>query len=343
MTADPALGTINEPLIPPRRVLALIIVNYRTPDLTIDCLQSLEPEIAAQRDARVFVVENGSGDGSAAKLRERIERAGWQSWCSLETSDVNRGFSGGNNFGIEAAIRDGGARYFLLLNSDTIVKPGCLARCIRIMDSDPGIGALSCRVLNADESMQNVCRRFPTPLRCFVAALSLPWRFPSWFSWADCEDLGWDRDNLARDVDWIGGAFMMLRADWIARHGALDDRFFFYGEDVEICHRVWQTGLRCHYDPSASIIHLGGASSDPGRMAAGARSFHVWRGRYLIQQFCYGRLARLLVQLIDVLTLLRRIAWGRITGRMNAPEHAASVQTLRFLLQNWGKWSRRGA
>jgi N-acetylglucosaminyl-diphospho-decaprenol L-rhamnosyltransferase len=323
-------------------LLAIIVINFRTPDLTIDCLRSLEPEIAAQPGVRVFVVENGSGDDSLKKIGAGIGSAGWHSWCTLVSSGENRGFSGGNNFGIEAAVRSGSAKYYLLLNSDTIVKSGCLARCIRIMDSDPRIGALSCRVINADGSIQNVCRKFPTPLRCLVAALLLPWRFPAWFSWADCEDLGWDRNTLARDVEWIGGAFMMLRGAWVARYNALDDRFFFYGEDVELCHRVWRTGFRCHYDPGSTIIHLGGGSSDPSRMAMGARSFHQWRGRYLIQDICYGKLARFFLQAIDLLTVARRVAWARIAGHANTTEYAAMHDVVRLLVSNWSTWSKRG-
>jgi N-acetylglucosaminyl-diphospho-decaprenol L-rhamnosyltransferase len=327
----------------PEVLLAVIIVNFRTPDLTIDCLRSVAAEIADQSGVRVFVVENGSGDDSFKKIGDSIGRAGWQSWCTLELSDKNLGFSGGNNLGIASAYRAGGAKYFLLLNSDTIVQPGCFARCIEILDADPGIGALSCCLINADGSIQNVCRKFPTPLRCFVAQSSLPWRFPAWFSWADCEDMGWDRNTIARDVEWIGGAFMMLRGDWIERHNALDDRFFFYGEDVELCHRMWRTGFRCHYDPGSTVIHLGGGSSDPSRMAMGARSFHQWRGRYLIQEICYGKSARIFLQAIDLLTVVRRVAWARIAGRANTTEYAAMHEVARLLMRNWSTWSKREA
>ncbi len=333
-------STIAREVGSPEALLAIIIVNFRTPKLTIDCLRSVAPEVAAQLGVRVFVVENGSGDDSVKKIADSIEGAGWQSWCTLESSDKNRGFSGGNNFGIAAALRAGGAKYFLLLNSDTVVQPGCLARCVQILDADPGIGALSCRLINADGSIQNVCRKFPTPLRCFIAQLSLPWRFPAWFSWADCEDLGWDRNTLARDVEWIGGAFMMLRGDWIARYDALDDRFFFYGEDVELCHRVWRTGFRCHYDPRSTVIHFGGGSSDPSRMAGGARSFHQWRGRYLLQEICYGGVARLFLQGTDLLSTACRIGWGWIAGRTNTAAYAERKEVIRFLTRNWTAWNK---
>src|SRR5260221_7774153 len=87
------------------------------------------------------------------------------------------------------------------------------------------------------------------------------------------------------------GAIRLGGEVWNAKSGPLDERFFFYGEDVEFCHRVWRTGFRCHYDPKPTIMHLGGASSDPSRMAAASRNIHVWRGRGLVQRLCYGRLA----------------------------------------------------
>jgi GT2 family glycosyltransferase len=321
-------------------LLAIIVVNFRTPDLTIDCLRSIAPEITTPSYIRVFVVDNGSGDNSAHKIMGAIEREGWGSWCLLELSDRNRGFSGGNNYGIAAANRRGGAKYYLLLNSDTLVRPHCFAHCVMIMDADPAIGALSCRVLNADGSVQNVCRKFPTPLKCLIGALSLPRRFPRWFSWADCDDPNWDRNAVARDVEWLGGAFMVLRGDWLARHNGLNEHFFFYGEDVELCHRIWRSGLRCHYDPRSTVVHLGGSSSDPSRMATDTRSYHQWRGRYLIQATCYGRVAKLLVQSVDVLTAARQVAWGRITGRKNTADFIANMNVLRFLVHNWNRWSR---
>jgi N-acetylglucosaminyl-diphospho-decaprenol L-rhamnosyltransferase len=333
---------IGRDLVQSNWVLAIIVVNFRTPDLTINCLRSLESEISQKPGIHVFVVENGSGDDSSTRIRDAIRAIGWAPWCSVEVSETNRGFSGGNNFGISAVNRRGGAKYILLLNSDTRVHPGCLARCIEVMEADPEIGALSCRVIGADGKIQNVCRRFPSPIRCLASALSLPWRFPKLFSWADCEDLGWDRNKLARDVEWIGGAFMMLRGEWIARHKALDERFFFYGEDVELCYRIWKSGLRCRYDPTATVVHLGGGSSDPSRMGSDTRNYHAWRARYLIQGICYGMIAKRCVQSVDILTELRRVVWSRIAARGERLQKDADIEVLRMLVRNWNRWSKSG-
>lgn len=320
--------------------LAIVIVNFRTPGVTVDCLRTLAAEVAANQGVRVVVVENGSGDTSAVQLREAIERHGWQNWCDLVVSDRNWGFSGGNNRGYERVMETGGAEYILLLNSDTLVEPGCVRFCLDVMDRDKSVGALSCRLLNRDGTVQNTCRKFPTPLRCLAATFSLPWRLPRLFSWADCDDEGWDRNRTARDVEWIGGAFMMLRGPWVEKHGLLDERFFFYGEDIEICHRVWRSGLRCRYEPGATITHLGGASSDPSRMAAGKRNIHSWRGRYLVQRYCYGAWAEWLLRVQDVCNVGLRVLWGRLRRRTASPAHAAMVEELRVLRTNWSRWSK---
>jgi len=303
----------------------------------------LAPEVAANPGTRVIVVENGSGDESATKIGSAIAVSGWENWCTLLVSERNRGFAAGNNFGIAHVMSAEVPDYVLLLNSDTIVQPGCLAHSLGVMIGDSTIGAMSCRLLNADGTIQNVCRRFPTPARCLAAALSLPWWLPGLFSWADCEDLGWDRNRVARDVDWIGGAFMLLRGDWIVRHKGLDERFFFYGEDIELCHRIRETGYRCHYDPGSTVIHYGGSSSDPTRMAASSRNFHSWRGRYLIQRICYGRFAELFIKCADIITVARRVAWRYVMRRRAVQDNLATADVLRFLIRNWNKWDERGA
>jgi GT2 family glycosyltransferase len=223
------------------------------------------------------------------------------------------------------------------------MQRGCLSYCLSLMEADPTIGVLSCRLLNADGSAQNVCRRFPSPARCLVGALSLPWKFPGLFGWGDCEDLSWDRNTIAKDVDWLGGAFLLARGDWVAKHGLLDERFFFYGEDIEFCFRVRSTGFRCHYDPKATVVHLGGSSSDPTRMAANTRNIHSWRGRYLVQRYCYGRLAEFFLKCVDLVNVWARVKLSARRGRRDTPEHKSLVEALGLLTQNWSKWSERAA
>lgn len=287
--------------------LLVVVLNYRTPDLTVACLGSLGAPGVAVAGMRVVVVDNDSGDGSAERVEGAIAASGWGAWASVVRAPRNGGFAYGNNRGIEAGFGMGRPEFVLLLNSDTIVHGDVLGRCLGAMRGDAGVGVLSCRVLNADGSIQNVTRRFPSPARVALMLAGLPWKLPRLFGWADCEDLRWDREGAARDVDWVGGAFMMIRSEVLERLGGLDESFFFYGEDVEFCRRVWRAGWRVRYEPAGSITHLGGASSDPGRLPERARSTHAWNGRYLVQRRCYGRGAAAVVRMMDLVFARARL------------------------------------
>jgi GT2 family glycosyltransferase len=277
---------------------------------------------------KAVIVDNASGDGSVGQIAEAITGERWSDWASVHEAPRNGGFAYGNNRGWE---RSTDAEYVLLLNSDTIVAPGCLQHCLSVMERDRLIGAMSCLVLNRDGSVQNVCRRFPNPLNQFLSAIGLPYRWPRFFGWANTEELNWDRRTVARDVDWIGGAFMLLRGDLIRRIGLLDEDFFFYGEDVELCHRIWKAGLRVYYDPGASITHLGGGSSDPSRLAAAQRSLHRWQARYLVQRKCYGAWAAWLVRLIDITAYsLRRLRLA-LSGQRRSERYRLVCDVLRLL------------
>lgn len=298
--------------------LLVIILNYRTPDLTIGCLRSLETEVITVPGTEVIVVDNSSQDDSASRISGAIEQRGWSRWARLVVSPVNGGFAAGNNLGWKFGCNAGVPELLLLLNSDTVVNPGTFRHCVSIMRSNNLIGAMSCRLLNIDGSPQTNARGFPTPWRMLLCAAGLPWKFPSIFGGADCEQPSWDRNCVQRDVDWLGGAFLMLRADLIERIGLLDEDFFFYGEDIELCHRVWRAGKRCYYDPTCTITHYGGGSSDPERMSKQLRNHQIWRARYLVQRKCYGRLAEWLVRSADICACLARLVKLRMSRAANA-------------------------
>lgn len=292
----------------------VVVVNYRTPAVTLECLESLARERGTVPHLRAIVVDNDSGDDSVSLLEEAIRLNGWTSWLSLVVSKTNLGFSGGNNLGIAAGEPAG---YVLLLNSDAVLHGGSLSRCLDVMAEHPRVGVVSCCLLNSDGTTQNVARRFPSPARVTCSVLGLPWKWPRAFGWADTEDPGWDRRAEARDVDWLGGAFLFIRAAAFDGHVRLDDDFFFYGEDVELCYRARKFGWSCRYDPGALVTHHGGASSDPSRMPSGERALHRWRARYLLQRKCYGVLAAAWVRGLDFSVLGAQLARASLRG---APE-----------------------
>ena len=302
--------------------LAAVILNFRTPEITIDCLRTLAPEAASDPGLRVILVDNASGDDSVPTIQRAIEENGWTGgWLDFRPFEKNLGFAGGNNAIFEELLASPDCpEYLLLLNSDTLVHAGCLSYCRSVMDADRKIGALSCQVFNKDGTIQNVCRKFPRPDRETARALGLPWMLPKLFGWADLEDLGWDRTSGPRDVDWVGGAFMLLRREAVREAGMLDPEFFFYGEDCELCHRLWQRGWRVRFDPGNSIVHLGGASSDGKRMRNRTKDILTWKARFRVQRMCYGAWAEHWIRGVYIFSFGLRKMLMTLAGKTGTPE-----------------------
>jgi hypothetical protein len=314
--------------------LTVIVLNFRTPDVTIDCLKTLAPEAVANPGMKVVLLDNASGDDSVPRIEAAIRENRWDTgWLEFRAMDKNLGFAGGNNLILhEQMAAEDTPAYLLLLNSDTLVRPGCIGYCTKIMEADPKIGALSCMLRNRDGTVQNVCRKFPHPARESVRAFGLPWFFPALFRWADLEDSSWDRTAGPRDVDWIGGAFFFARTAALQEAGVLDQEFFFYGEDCEWCHRLWKHGWRIRFDPGAETVHLGGASSDSTRVRNRQRDIYTWKARFLIQRKCYGPLAETFVRGCYTAMFALRLGFARITGKGRSEKAAELREGLSMLL-----------
>lgn len=313
--------------------LLVIIINYRTPQLTIDCLASLAPQINDISETVVAVVDNASGDDSVDRIWQAIVKNKWDSWAALNVAHTNLGFAGGNNLAMDSLLDHREAQYVLLLNSDALVGPNVLRHCHEKMEADRTIGIMSCLLLNQDGSVQNVSRRLPTPARMVASGFGLPWLWPKGFAWADLDDETWDRRTVEREVEWVGGAFMFVRRKVIDKAGGLDTSFFFYGEDVEFCHRARKHGWKVWYDPSVSVVHLGGASSDPSRLDPKERNALTWQARYLMQRRCYGLAAEILLRGVDIIASCLRYLKLLISGAKNSPEFAAQREVLAMLLR----------
>lgn len=315
--------------------LLVVILNYRTGRLTVDCLRSLQDKIGEVPGTRVLVVDNGSADGSAEQVAAAIAENGWGSWCTLMALDENVGFAGGNNRGLETLkTTNKDCEWVLLLNSDTIVYEGALRYCHEMMQREPKVGMMSCLLLNKDGSLQNVTRNFPTPLRQSICALGLPWMFPKFFGWADVYDVPDQMLKTKRDCDWLGGAFMFMRREALEQvGGGLDASFFFYGEDIEFCHRFHRKGWRVHYDPGVSIMHIGGSSSDPTRVGTKQRNIYMWQARYQVQVKCYGRLAAWLVRGVDILAFSLRKLKMLLTGKSGTETYRNVSDALGLLVK----------
>lgn len=236
-------------------VLGIVIVNYNTREDAGRCLDSIA-DSPGRHPYRVIVVDNGSSDGSVDMVREAYP------WVELIPSAYNGGYAYANNIGLRAlgfGCTDDSIvypAYALLLNPDTILPPDTLDTMVDFMDQHPDIGVIGPRLVRRDGSLDRACRRsFPTPEVSLYHLLGLPRLFP------DSERFG--RYNMTyldemveTDVDAVVGAFMLMRGTALHQAGLLDEKFFMYGEDLDLCYRIKANGWRVHYYPAVTVLHV---------------------------------------------------------------------------------------
>ncbi|MDF2857244.1 MAG: glycosyl transferase family 2 [Neobacillus sp.] len=230
--------------------LSIIIVNYNTTELTLNCLQSVF-DIKTHYQYEVILIDNGSRDDSISLVEELYPQT------ILIKNEHNVGFSRANNQGIRVA----GGQYILLLNSDTTVEPSTLETMINFMDIHPEVGASGCKVVLPDGLLDKSCRRgFPTPLTTFYYVSGLSKLFPTSprFNSYHMEYLS---EDAAYPIDCLVGAFMMVRREVVDQVGLLDERFFMYFEDTDWCYRIKEAGWLNYYYPMTKITHFKRGSS----------------------------------------------------------------------------------
>lgn len=220
-----------------------VIVSYNCWEALRLCLQSLPT-------AHVIVVDNASADGSADMVRREFPAVTWLA------NDSNRGFAAACNQGIHATSEP----FMLLLNPDTWVSEYALQTLSRVMTHNPKIGACGPRILNEDTTPQPSCRHFPTLGRMILAEFGL--RAFYYIT------------NPTGGVDQLMGSCLLLRRSALEQVGFLDERFFVYFEEVDLCLRLRQAGWEVRFVPDATIIHTGGASSQHDRRAALGYRYH---------------------------------------------------------------------
>jgi len=252
--------------------LLVIILNYKVADLTTGCLRSLAPEMTAIAGSRVVVVENGSGDNSAERLRDSIVAEGWDTWVELAPLTQNLGFTRGNNLIIRRAFSSPNPpEYVLLLNADTVVAENAISRLVRFMDENPRAGIAGARLEYPDKRPQGSPFRFLSIASEFDRGLQMGVVSRWLLKWVVCPA----KPRVASLVDWVAGAGMIIRRDVIEVLGPLDEGFFAYFEDMDYCLNAGRAGWSTWYVPESLIVHFEGASSGIG-VGTGARLPAYW-------------------------------------------------------------------
>jgi GT2 family glycosyltransferase len=168
----------------------------------------------------------------------------------------NYGFAKANNIG----IRESKGRYICLINSDVIILDACIDRLHAYMESHQKIGILGPQIVDKNSNVQRSCMGFPTVWNTFCRALALDTLLPKTRLFGGYLMTYWPHNTL-KEVDVINGCFWMIRRDAVDRVGLLDERFFIYSEDKDLCKRFWEAGWKVVYYPEAKALHFGGASS----------------------------------------------------------------------------------
>ena len=269
--------------------IAVVILNYRTPKLVTDCLESLAPEMDPARDVAV-VVDNESGDGSSEAIRAWIETKGNGAMRVVDAGE-NGGFAAGNNAGIRAVD----AEAYLLLNSDTLVRPGAVETLWRAHRADRARGLVAPRLEWPDGQAQISCfRDHSVWSELMRGAATGPL------------DRLLSRHVVAIDVrdepfapEWVSFAAVLVPRATIERVGLLDRSFFMYFEDADYGRRVREAGLAIWYEPAARVVHLRGKSSPVKSLtkARKRRPTYFYESRSLYFKHRYGPGGRLAANL----------------------------------------------
>ena len=271
--------------------LSIIIVNWNTRDMLSACLESVIQDLEqfAKGTVETIVVDNASDDDSVSMVKRQFP------WAILAQNRENIGFARANNQAIEISQGE----YILLLNSDTIVKTGALYALVDFLDKHPGVGIAGSRLLNPDGSLQESCHPAITVTRELWRLIHLDRLIPlSVYRMAQ-----WPTD-IPRLVDNVQGASMLLRRTLIEEIGVLDEQYFMYTEEVDLCQRARSKGWSIYWIPDSQIIHFGGQSS---KQIETEMFLHLYLSKIKYIRKHYGRLSGWLYKLV-----LSLISAGRL-------------------------------
>lgn len=237
----------------PNPHISVIIVNYKVKEYIANLLNSLE-KARHHFDLEIFVIDNDSGDNSVSYLQERFPDV------EYIANTKNVGFGKANN----QAIRKATGRYTLIINPDTLVSEDTLDVLVEHMEKNQKCGAAGCKILNPDGTFAPESRRStPTIWSAFCKVFGLNALFPDSKLFGQYY-LSWLGEDEPAEIPVLSGSFMFWRTDLLKKLGGFDERFFMYGEDIDLCYRVQETGYHIDYVPDTSIIHYKGESTKKG-------------------------------------------------------------------------------
>ena len=235
--------------------LAVIIVSFNSARFLGPCLQSVYAH-AGDAELDVVVVDNDSVDGSAELVEAEFPQA-------RVLRSENRGFAHANNRGFE--IVD--APFVLFLNPDTEIREGTFGDLLRLLRERPSVGLVGCRQVAGDGTLYPTIRRFPSPTRHLLAALGSE-HFPLQAPWMGEKELDPAAYGRETRCDWVAGSFMLARREAVVQAGLMDERFFLYSEETDLCAGIKAGGWDVRHIPDMTILHHFGKDGHSERLAA---------------------------------------------------------------------------
>ncbi len=267
--------------------LCCVIVNYKTPALTLDCVASLFA--GTLLPDQVIVVDNNSQDGSYEHILHHVQRLSQHEEIAVIPAATNAGFGAGNNLGFQHALQGlPGLTHVVLINPDATAHPELLATLMARFDHSPNIGIVGGAIVDEQGRSAPAAHTFPSALGELergaefgpLSKLLAKWRVTP------------EQPTEAAVCDWVSGACMAIRRETYSAVQGFDEEFFLYFEEVDFCARAAKAGWACWYEPLAVVTHLEGAST--GIKALGQRRPGYW----------YDSRRRLLVKLHGVTGLI---------------------------------------
>ena len=331
ITYGAASGDVREPAPVPTRardpegpLVSIVVISYRTRDLTLECLRSVVRE-TKQASYELLVLDNASDDGSAAAIAEGFPDV------RLIALKENVGFAQGNNI----AAQEARGRFLLLLNPDTVVLDGGIDRLVQFAQARPAAGIWGGRTLYADRSLNPTsCWHRMTLWTVFCRTSGLSGLFPA-SRLFNPESYGrWDRSTVS-EVDIVTGCFLLIERAFWQRLGGFDPRFFMYGEEADLCLRATKLGARPAVTPDATIIHYGGASE---RVRSEMMVKLLTAKAELIKRHWSAPTQRLGLALLSIWPWTRAVALelaARVLAKPRLAEQAATWRTIWDARHRW--------
>ena len=266
-------------------IVGISIVNYKTADLTIKCLQSLVSE-RELINFEVIIVDNDSRDGSFEKISTAVASKGWSDWVQVIDSGHNGGFSFGNNIAIRQFFeRKELPEFIYLLNPDTYIFPNAVNKLATFMQQNPKAGILGGRIEEPDGTPQSSSFKFHTWITELDRGFSFAPITKILTSWVDLHQIA----EHAEKTDWVSGASMMIRREVFEQIGLLDEAYFMYFEETDFCLHATRANWECWYVPESRVVHYFGQSTGITNNGAVTKKMpNYWfdsRRRYFLKNY----------------------------------------------------------